>query len=103
MLNAMIISDMFIVIFIIKHLKFSGRNVMLRYVSDRIDGGAGCLCVGDRAGSARLVLFSRKLICCTDVDGDGSGGCFSAAQIKNQIKSSLFSHTYIMYILLQEM
>ena len=23
--------------------------------------------------------YSRKPICCTDVDGDGSGGCFSAA------------------------
>ena len=43
-------------------------------------GEPGCLCVGDRAGSARLVLFfPRKLICCTDVGGDGSGGCFSAA------------------------
>ena len=31
------------------------------------------------AGSARLVLFSPQPICCTDVGGDGSGGCFSAA------------------------
>ena len=33
---------------------------MLRSVSDRIDGGGepGRLCVGDRAGSARFVLFS---------------------------------------------
>ena len=37
----------------------------------------GRLCVGDRAGSARLVLF--KHICRTDVGGDGSGGFFSAA------------------------
>ena len=42
-------------------------------------GEPGRLCVGDRAGSARIVLFSRKPICSTDVDGDGSGGCFSAA------------------------
>ena len=39
-------------------------------------GEPGHLCVGDRAGSARFVLFSP--ICCTDVGGDGSGGCFSA-------------------------
>ena len=40
----------------------------------------GRLCVGDRAGSARFVLFfPRKPICRTDVGGDGSGGCFSAA------------------------
>ena len=32
------------------------------------------LCVGDRAGSARFVLLLY-----TDVGGDGSGGCFSAA------------------------
>ena len=43
-------------------------------------GEPGRLCVGDRAGSARFVLFfPRKPICCTDVGGDGSGGCFSAA------------------------
>ena len=59
MLNAVIISGMSIVICIIKHIHFSDRNVMLRYVSDRIDGGEpGRLCVGDRAGSARFVLFS---------------------------------------------
>ena len=39
-----------------------------------------CGTVGDRAGSARFVLFSpRKPVCRTDVGGDGSGGCFSAA------------------------
>ena len=48
----MIISGMSIVI------HFSDRNVMLRSVSDLIDGGGpGRLCVGDRAGSARFVLF----------------------------------------------
>ena len=55
MLNAVIISGMSIVSFIIKHIHFSDRNVMLRYVSDRIEPGR--LCVGDRAGSARFVLF----------------------------------------------
>ena len=34
------ISDMSIVSCIIKHTHFSGRNVKLRSVSDRIDGGA---------------------------------------------------------------
>ena len=78
--NALNISDMSIVIFIIKHTHFSGRNIMLRSVSDRIDGGPGGLCVGDRAGSGRFVLFfSRKPICCTDVGRDGSGGSFSVA------------------------
>ena len=37
MLNAVIISGMTIVSFIIKHTHFFGRNVMLRSVSDRID------------------------------------------------------------------
>ena len=34
-------------------------------------GEPGRLCVGDGAGSARIVLFPRKpiLLCCTDVDG----------------------------------
>ena len=59
MFNAVIISGMSIVSCIIKHIHFSDRNVMLRYVSDRIDGGGepGRMCVGDRAGSARFVLF----------------------------------------------
>ena len=58
MLNAVIISGMSIVSFIIKHIHFSDRNVLLRYVSDRIDGGGGGrMCVGDRAGSARFVFF----------------------------------------------
>ena len=64
MLHAVIISGMSIVSFIIKHniIHFSDRNVMLRSVSDRIDGGGepGRLCVGDRAGSARFVLFSPR-------------------------------------------
>ena len=42
-------------------------------------GGARPFCVGDRAGSARLVHFPRQHICCTDVGRDGSGGYFSAA------------------------
>ena len=71
---------MSIVSFIIKHTHFSGRNVMLRSVSDRIDGEPIRLCVGDRAGSARFVLFSSEThLLYTDVGGDGSGGCFSAA------------------------
>ena len=45
MLNAVIISGMSIVSFIIKHTHFSGRNVMLRSVSDRIDGGSPGVCV----------------------------------------------------------
>ena len=49
MLNAVIISGMsivsFIVSFIIKHIHFSDRNVMLRSVSDRIDGGSPGVCV----------------------------------------------------------
>ena len=59
MLNAVIISGMSIVSFIIKHISthFSDRNVMLRSVSDRIDGGSPGVCVGDRAGSARFVHF----------------------------------------------
>ena len=45
MLNAVIISGMSIVSFIMKHTHFSGRNVMLRSVSDRIDGGRPGVCV----------------------------------------------------------
>ena len=45
MLNAVIISGMSIVSFIIKHIHFSDRNVMLRSVSDRIDGGSPGVCV----------------------------------------------------------
>ena len=43
-------------------------------------GEPGRLCMGDRAGCARLAcFFPRKPICSIDVGGDGSGGCFSAA------------------------
>ena len=35
---------------------------MLRSVSDRTDGGRPGVCVGDRAGSAKLVFFPRKPI-----------------------------------------
>ena len=45
MLNAVIISGMSIVSFIIKHIHFSDRNVMLRSVSDCIDGGSPGVCV----------------------------------------------------------
>ena len=44
-----------IIIFIIKDTHPSGRNGMLRSVSDRIESGRQC--VGDRAGSGRLVFF----------------------------------------------
>ena len=80
MLNAVIISGMSIVSFIIKHTHFSGRNVILRTVSDRIDGGARASVCGRSGRFCRFVLFfHRKPICRTDVGGDGSGGCFSAA------------------------
>ena len=39
------ISGMSIVSFIIKQINFSDRNVMLRSVSDRIDGGSPGVCV----------------------------------------------------------
>ena len=80
MLNAVIISGTSIVSFIIKHIHFSDRNVMLRSVSDRIYGGARASVCG-RSGRFCQVcaFFPRKAICRTDVGGDGSGGCFSAA------------------------
>ena len=78
MLNAVIISGMSIVSFIIKHIHFSDRNVMLRSVSDPIDGG---VCVWEIGQVLPCLCFfpHRKPICRTDVGGDGSGGCFSAA------------------------
>ena len=82
MLNAVIISGMSIVSFIIKHIHFSDRNVMLRSVSDRIDGGSPGVCVweiGQVLPGLCFFFFPRKPICRTDVGGDGSGGCFSAA------------------------
>ena len=48
---------------------------MLRSVSDRIDGGSPGGCVWEIG----QVLPGLKPICRTDVGGDGSGGCFSAA------------------------
>ena len=61
MLNAMTISDMSIVIFIIKHPTFSGRNIMLRYVSDRIDGGSPGICVWEIGrGLPGLCFFLRN-------------------------------------------
>ena len=50
MLNAVIISDMSIIIFIIKHPHHSGRNVMLDLCLTVLMGEPGRLCVGDRAG-----------------------------------------------------
>ena len=80
MLNAVIISGMSIVSFIIKHIHFSDRNVMLRYVSDRIDGGSPGVCVWEIGQVlSGLCFFPRKPICRTDVGEDGSDGCFSAA------------------------
>ena len=81
MLNAVIISGMSIVSFIIKHIHFSDRNVMLRSVSDRIDGGARASVCGRSGRFCQVCAFflHRKPICRTDVGGDGSGGCFSAA------------------------
>ena len=80
LLNAVIISDMSIVSFIIKHTHFSGRNVMLRSVSDRIDGGSPGVFVWEIGqGLPGLCFFPRKPICYTDVGEDGSDGCFSAA------------------------
>ena len=79
MLNAVVISDMSIVIFIIKHTHPSGRNFMLDLCLTVLMGEPGRLCVGDRAGSARLMHISRQPICFTDVGGDGSGGYFIAA------------------------
>ena len=43
--NGQFCSAMSIVSFIIKHIHFSDRNVMLRSVSDRIEGGSPGVCV----------------------------------------------------------
>ena len=79
MLNAVIISDMSIIIFIIKHTHPSGRNVTLDLCLTVLMGEPGRLCVGDRAGSARLVHFSRQPICCIDVGGEGVGWIFQCS------------------------
>ena len=80
MLNAVIIVGMSIVSFIIKHSHVSGRNVMFRYVSDRIDGGSPGVCVWEIGQVLPgLWFFPRKPICCTYVGWDGSGVCFSAS------------------------
>ena len=81
MLNAVIISGMSIVSFIIKHTHFSGRNVMLRSVSDRIDGRSPGVCVWEIGQVLPGLCFfsSETHLLYTDVGGDGSGGCFSAA------------------------
>ena len=77
MLNAVIISDMSIIIFVIKHPYHSGRNVMLDRCLTVLMGEPGRLCVGDRAGLPGLCVSRQH--CSTDVGGDGSGGYFSAA------------------------
>ena len=57
MLNAVIISGMSIVSFIIKHIHFSDRNVMLRSVSDRIDGGARASVCGRSGRFCQVCAF----------------------------------------------
>ena len=57
MLNAVIISDMCIIIFTIKHPHHSGRNVMLDLCLTVLMGEPGRLCVGDRAGLPGLCVF----------------------------------------------
>ena len=57
MLNAVIISDTSIIIFIIKHPHHSGRNVMLDLGVTVLMGEPGRLCVGDRAGLQGLSVF----------------------------------------------
>ena len=57
MLNAVIISDMSIIIFIIKHPHHSGRNAMLDLCLTVLMGEPGHLCVGDRAGVPDLCVF----------------------------------------------
>ena len=51
-----------ITLFIIKHTHPSGRNVILDLCLTVLMGEPGRLCVGDRAGSARLAHFSRQQI-----------------------------------------
>ncbi len=63
MLNAVIISDMSIIIFIIKHPHHSGRNVMLDN-SMRLTvlmGEPGRLRVGDRADPPGLCVFLSNI------------------------------------------
>ena len=79
LLNAVIISDMSIIIFIIKHPHHSGRNVMLDLCLTVLMGEPGRLCVGDRAGLPGLCVFLGNTICCIDLGGNGSGGYFTAA------------------------
>ena len=80
MLNAVIISGMSIVSFIIKHTHFSGRNVMLRTVSDRIDGRARASVCGRSGRFCQVCAFflGNPSVVQTWA-GTGSGGCFSAA------------------------
>ena len=90
------ISGMSIVSFIIKHTNFSGRNVMLRSVSDRIDGGARASVCGRSGRFCQVcVFFPRKPICCTDVGGIGvwDGGQF--VDINSGRESTLFGQNTI--------
>ena len=57
MLNAVIISDMSIIIFIIKHPHHSGRNIMLDMCLTVLMGEPGRLCVGDGADLPELCVF----------------------------------------------
>ena len=59
---------------------------MLRSVSDRIDRGSPGVCVWEigqvLSGLCFFPLGNPSVVvilCCTDMGGDGSGGCFSAA------------------------
>ena len=57
MLNGVIISDMSIIIFIIKHPHHSSRNVMLDLCLTVLMGEPRRLCVGDRAALPGLCVF----------------------------------------------
>ena len=88
MLNAVIISDMSIIIFIIKHPYHSGRNVMLDRCLTVLMGEPGRLCVGDRAGLPGLCNTSVVLTWAGTgrVDISVQLGCWSASSycyIKN--------------------
>ena len=50
-------SEMSFVIFLIKHSHSSGRNVMLRSVSDRIEGGARAYVCGRSGGVCQACAF----------------------------------------------
>ena len=67
-------------IFIIKHTHPSGRNVMLRSVSDCIDGGARVSVCGRSGGVCQACdFFLDNPSVVQTWAGDESGGYFSAA------------------------